>query len=166
MQSLKSTFMLATLILFVSSCGSIKNKKSTSNNLAEDRKYSRSEIKVNTDSDSMEAAGLNTVYFPFNSANLRNSARNALERNSNFLRNHPNVRIQVEGHCDERGSVQYNLALGERRSQSVKDYLVATGVNPNRITTISFGKERPLALGHDEMSWSKNRRGNFVIIGK
>ena len=163
MQSLKSTLAIVVLMTLVTSCSSIKKKGKIADS---NKKYSTSEIKVNTDSDSLEAAGLNTVYFPFNSSQLRSSAREILENNSTFLKNHPKVRVQVEGHCDERGSVQYNLALGERRSQSVKDYLVAAGVNPNRITTISFGKERPLSLGHDEVSWSKNRRGNFVIIAK
>ena len=72
----------------------------------------------------------------------------------------------IEGHCDERGGVQYNLALGEKRAMAVKQYLVSMGVNSSRVSTISFGKERPVSFGHEEASWSKNRRANFVVTAK
>ena len=71
--------------------------------------------------------------------------------------------VTVEGHCDERGTREYNLALGERRAASVKNYLVALGVDPSRISTLSYGKERPLAMGHDEAAWSQNRRGVSIL---
>ena len=83
-----------------------------------------------------------------------------------FLKTNASVKVQVEGHCDERGSVQFNLALGEKRAKSVRDYLVAQGVASGRVTIISLGKEKPVSFGHDEESWSKNRRGNFVVTGK
>jgi peptidoglycan-associated lipoprotein len=69
---------------------------------------------------------------------------------------------QIEGHCDERGSAEYNLALGDRRARAVKDYLVSLGVDPARLSTISYGEERPFAMGHDEAAWAQNRRGHFV----
>ena len=156
---LSSTLIISSLLLLIS-CGS------TSKNNKSHNKYKLRNIEVNSDSDSQEAGALQTIYFPFNSSDLRTNAQNSLENNAEFLKKFKSLKVQVEGHCDERGSVQYNLALGERRAESIKDYLVASGVEPNRITTISFGKERPVSLNHDEVAWSKNRRGNFVIIAK
>lgn len=123
-------------------------------------------IELNADSDSGKAGSLRTVYFDFNSATLRSDTREALEANASFLKANPTVEVQVEGHCDERGGVQFNLALGEKRASAVKDYLVAMGVEGKRITTISFGKMRPVAFGHAEDAWSQNRRGNFVVTAK
>ncbi len=152
--------LMAILVLSLIGCGSTSKK---SKNLSQ---YKLNQIKLNADSDSKEAGALETVYFPFNSSDLRTNAQESLELNAEFLKKFRSLKVQVEGHCDERGSVQYNLALGEKRAQSIKDYLVASGVEPNRITTITFGKERPISLNHDEVAWSKNRRGNFVIIAK
>ncbi len=121
---------------------------------------------VNADSDSGQAGPLQTVRFPFNSAEITADTKAALDANADFLKEHPSVQIQVEGHCDERGGVQYNIALGEKRAKRVKDYLVSLGIEANRITTISFGKERPVAFGHDESAWAQNRRANFVVTAK
>lgn len=123
-------------------------------------------LELNADSDSGKAGALRTVYFDFNSATLRSDTREALEANASFLKSNPAVEVQVEGHCDERGGVQFNLALGEKRASAIKDYLVAMGVEGKRITTISFGKMRPVAFGHAEDAWSQNRRGNFVVTAK
>lgn len=123
-------------------------------------------LELNGDSDSSMAGALQTVFFDFDSSALRNDTRATLEGNAAFLKDNPSVEVQVEGHCDERGGIQYNLALGLRRAKSVKNYLVALGIESNRVTTISFGKERPIAFGHSEDAWSKNRRGNFVITAK
>ena len=129
-----SKIVLAVTLLSLIGCGSTsKNKKNLSN-------YKMSQIELNSDSDSNEAGALETVYFPFNSSDLRRNAQASLEVNAEFLKKFRSLKVQIEGHCDERGSVQYNLALGEKRAQSIKDYLVASGVEPNRITTISFGK--------------------------
>jgi len=125
-----------------------------------------SSIELNADSDSGKAGPLRTVFFDFNSAVLRSDTRETLSGNVEFLKANPSVEVQIEGHCDERGGVQYNLALGERRAQAVKRYLVNMGVSSSRVSTISFGKERPLAFGHDEGAWSQNRRGNFVVTAK
>ena len=83
-----------------------------------------------------------------------------------FLKANAALKIQVEGHSDERGGVQFNLALGEKRAKTVREYLVAQGVSEGRISIISFGKERPVAFGHDETAWSKNRRANFLVTTK
>lgn len=125
-----------------------------------------SSFEINGDSDSKKAGGLVTVYFDYNSAALTNDTTEALQTNLAFLKANPTVKVQVEGHCDERGSVQFNLALGERRAKTVREYLLANGIEGGRITTISLGKERPVAFGHEEGAWSQNRRGNFVITAK
>ncbi|OUR98472.1 peptidoglycan-associated lipoprotein [Halobacteriovorax marinus] len=127
---------------------------------------SSSAIELNADSDSGKAGAIRTVFFGFNSSVLSTGTREALNANADFLKANPSVEVQIEGHCDERGGVQYNLALGERRAKSIKDYLVAMGVTSSRISTISFGKERPVAFGHDESAWGQNRRGNFVVTAK
>ncbi|NQV21864.1 MAG: peptidoglycan-associated lipoprotein Pal [Rhodospirillales bacterium] len=103
------------------------------------------------------------VQFGYNEYNLSAEARNILERQAAWLQSNSGVKVVVEGHCDERGTREYNLALGERRASSVKSYLVALGVAGNRITTISYGKERPIAFGSNEADWAKNRRGVSVV---
>jgi peptidoglycan-associated lipoprotein len=110
--------------------------------------------------------GLQTVHFPYDSSNLDSEAKNVLRSNAEILKTNSNVKIQIEGHCDARGGIQYNLALGERRAKSVKDYLVDAGVSGNRISTISYGKERLLDPGTSEEANAKNRRANFVITSK
>jgi peptidoglycan-associated lipoprotein len=123
-------------------------------------------LELNGDSDSNKAGGLKTVYFGFDSSALDGSAKDTMKSNADFLKSNAKVDIQIEGHCDERGGRQYNLALGERRAKAVRDFLVALGVESKRISTISYGNERPVAEGHDESMWSKNRRGNFVVTAK
>jgi peptidoglycan-associated lipoprotein len=102
------------------------------------------------------------VFFGYDSYELTTDAQATLERQATWLKTYPAVTIVVEGHCDERGTREYNLALGERRAAAVANYLVALGVDPNRIQTISYGKERPAVDGHDETAWSQNRRGVTV----
>jgi peptidoglycan-associated lipoprotein len=162
-RSLSLPFILA-LGLIISSCGSVSKQESEMTDPSfSSMDEAAEEFKVNSDSDSGTAGALRTVFFDFNSATLTPAARTALSSNIEFMRNNANVRIQIEGHCDERGGVQYNLALGERRARAVRDYMVSMGIEARRMSTISFGKERPLAFGHDETAWSQNRRGNFVI---
>ena len=107
-----------------------------------------------------------TVYFGFDEYTLTPEAQQQLQALADHLKAAPNAVVQVEGHCDERGSIEYNLALGERRAKAVRDYLVALGVESKRISTISYGSERPKVEGHDEAAWSQNRRANFVITAK
>jgi len=123
-------------------------------------------LEVNGDSDSEKAGALKTVYFGFNSSSLTDSAKADLNANAEFLKMNTTVSVQVEGHCDERGGVQFNVALGEKRAQATKDYLVSAGVDSSRVSTISYGKERPVAFGHDDSAWSQNRRSNFVVLAK
>jgi len=99
------------------------------------------------------------VYFGYDRYDLTSDARSGLQAQAAWLQSHSAVNVTVEGHCDERGTREYNLALGDRRANSVKNYLVALGVDPSRIHTVSYGKERPAVTGTGESSWSKNRRG-------
>ena len=103
------------------------------------------------------------VFFGFDKYDLAGEARRTLELQAAWLKKYPQYKVVVEGHADERGTREYNLALGERRANSVKDYLIALGIDPSRVETISYGKERPVALGHDEESLAKNRRSVSVI---
>jgi len=104
---------------------------------------------------------LQMVHFDFDSAVLTDVARRILDKNIAWLKAHPNVRVQIEGHCDERGTEEYNLHLGERRAESVKRYLVQNGIDPSRLFTISYGEERPIDPRHNESAWAKNRRVQF-----
>lgn len=118
------------------------------------------------DSDSGKAGGLKTVRFPYDSFVLTNEAKGVLNDNIAILKAKPNLNVQIEGHCDERGGIQYNIALGEKRANAVKKFIVDAGISGNRVSTISFGKERPINPGHDEAAWAENRRGNFVITSQ
>lgn len=109
----------------------------------------------------LEPGKMETVYFGFNEAVLTDEAREILARNAEFLRRKPEARVQIEGHCDERGSTEYNLALGERRAMSVRDYLVKLGVEPRRMEVISYGEERPADPRPLDLAWARNRRAEF-----
>ena len=104
------------------------------------------------------------VYFDLNGYRLDTADQEILKRQAAWLQSYPGVRILVAGNCDERGTREYNLALGERRASIVKDYLVSLGVDPSRIDTISYGKERPIAAGSDEQAWAQNRNGFTQIV--
>ncbi|HUL23485.1 MAG TPA: peptidoglycan-associated lipoprotein Pal, partial [Thermodesulfobacteriota bacterium] len=97
---------------------------------------------------------------------IRREDEAILKENAAFLKNNPKMKVQIEGHCDERGTVEYNLALGERRANNTKKYLVFLGIPADRISTISYGKERPSDKGHDEGAWAKNRRAHVVVLSK
>jgi peptidoglycan-associated lipoprotein len=114
----------------------------------------------------LESKLLKDIHFDFDKYDIRPQDLGILKENAALLTKHPNVKIQIEGHCDERGTVEYNLALGERRANSAKQYLFSLGIAQNRISTISYGKEKPLDPGHHEEAWAKNRRAHFVILSK
>jgi len=103
------------------------------------------------------------VFFDYDSYDLTPNARDTLQRQAQWLQTYPNLTVTVEGHADERGTREYNLALGERRANTVKDYLVTLGVAPNRVSTISYGEERPVALCSDESCWAQNRRAVTIV---
>ncbi len=105
------------------------------------------------------------VFFDYDRSVVRPDGEETLRRQASFLKAHPQVTITVAGHCDERGTREYNLALGERRANATKNYLVSLGIEPGRISTISYGKERPIVLGHNKAAWAQNRAGVSHIDG-
>ena len=113
-----------------------------------------------------ESKLLKDIHFDFDKYDVRPEDVGILKENAAWLIKSPRVKIQIEGHCDERGTGAYNLALGERRANSTKNYLLTLGLSGDRISTISYGKERPLDPGHNEEAWSKNRRAHFIITAK
>jgi peptidoglycan-associated lipoprotein len=114
----------------------------------------------------LESSRLLDVHFAFDRSELSEEARLILNETAALLKEFPKVKIQIEGHCDERGPTDYNLALGERRSASVRDYLISLGIPSQRLSTISYGEEMPLDLGHNEEAWAKNRRAHMIITEK
>ena len=109
---------------------------------------------------------LKDIHFDFDKYEIRRGDEEILRENAALLKKYPKVRIQVEGHCDERGTVEYNLALGERRANHTKQNLISLGIASDRISTISYGKERPLDRGHTEEAWAANRRAHIVVLSK
>ena len=109
---------------------------------------------------------LKDVHFDFDKYDIRPADADIMKENASILMKNPNLKIQVEGHCDERGTVEYNLALGERRANSVRKYLVSLGVPADRLSVISYGKEMPLDPGHNEAAWAMNRRAHLTILSK
>lgn len=108
-----------------------------------------------------EISGLSRVHFDYDRATIRPDMVRLLDGNASYLQKNSSTNIVIEGHCDERGTNEYNLALGDRRANTAKSYLVRKGVNQNRIRTVSYGEEKPLSQGHDESAWYLNRRAEF-----
>ena len=113
-------------------------------------------------SDSGKYAGLTSVHFVFDSSAVLATEKQLISQDAAWIKAHPNMKIQIEGHCDQRGSVEYNLALGERRAKAIYNALVAQGIDKSRLSVISYGEERPLVQGDTEEAYAKNRRANFV----
>jgi len=109
-------------------------------------------------------SALKEIYFAFDKYDLSTDARATLKANGDWLRKNPAARIEIEGHCDERGTSEYNLALGAKRAQAAKDYLATLGIPASRISTISYGEETPVCREHNESCWQKNRRDRFVVF--
>ncbi len=117
-----------------------------------------------TAADFLRSIASDTIRFALDEYDIDSQARATLDSQAAWLARYPNVPITIEGHCDERGTREYNLALGDRRANATKNYLAAKGISPTRITTISYGKERPIALGSDESSWAQNRRAVTIVL--
>ena len=113
----------------------------------------------------MDVVGTDRVFFAFDSSELSSTARTTLQRAATWMNDNRGAEVTIEGHADERGTREYNLALGERRATAVKNYLVALGVSASRVDTISYGKERPAVLGSNESAWAQNRRGVITVDG-
>jgi peptidoglycan-associated lipoprotein len=108
------------------------------------------------------SSALKDIYFDFDSYDLRPDARATLVANADWLKANPSVSVQIEGHCDERGTEEYNLALGAKRAQAAKDYLMTLGISGGRLSTISFGEELPVCREHNEECWQRNRHDRFI----
>ncbi|MCM8730934.1 peptidoglycan-associated lipoprotein Pal [Hephaestia sp. GCM10023244] len=115
--------------------------------------------------DFQRSVTADTVHFGLDQYDIDSESRAILDSQAAWLMKYPNVRVTIEGHCDERGTREYNLALGDRRANAAKNYLASRGVDASRLTTVSYGKERPVAMGSDEASWAQNRRAVTVVIG-
>ncbi len=156
---LKSKLVYATLAIIaaVSSCADDKKK--------EEPVAAQSGAQTPDTPPTPAAAELKVepIYFGFDDYTLTSDAQAKLTAMAEGLKANKNAVVQIEGHCDERGTVEYNLALGERRAQSVKSFLAQLGVEGARLSTISFGEEKPVAQGHAEDAWSKNRRAEFIV---
>jgi peptidoglycan-associated lipoprotein len=114
------------------------------------------------DLDKLFLQEVRDAYFDYDKADVRPDARTALSKTADFLKSYPSIKVTIEGHCDERGSTEYNLGLGDRRASAVKQFLVSSGVSADRLNTVSFGKEKPFCTESNEACWSQNRRGHFV----
>jgi peptidoglycan-associated lipoprotein len=165
-----SAFFVTSMMVFALALTGCASKKKAGAGEGQDGANSASgeglTLELNGDSDSNKAGALRTVYFEYDSSEITEEGKTSLSQNAEFLKTNAAVKVQIEGHCDERGGVQYNMALGERRAKSVRDFMASLGVENSRLSVISYGKERPLELGHDDSAWSKNRRGNFVVTEK
>jgi len=113
-----------------------------------------------------ETKMLKDIHFDFDKYDIRRGDEEVLRENAALLKKYPRIKVQIEGHCDERGTVEYNIALGERRANNTKKYLISLGIASNRISTISYGKEKPLDRGHNEEAWAANRRAHTVVLSK
>jgi len=110
------------------------------------------------------SAPLLPIYFDFDKSNIRDDQRARIEKDAAYLKENLDVKVRIEGNCDERGTSEYNMALGERRALSAKKYMINLGIHEDRMHTISYGEEKPLLYGHDEYSWAQNRRDDFVLV--
>lgn len=156
--------MIALAALSLNGCS-----KKDSANVDENPIPSAENADTNTgsgDSDSGNAMGIQSINFPYDSYELDGRAKEVLKQNAQVMKDKGSIRIQIEGHCDERGGIQYNIALGEKRANSVRKYLIGLGVAGDRMTTISFGKEKLIDASGSEAAHAKNRRANFVITSR
>lgn len=155
-----SVLLLTTLV----ACSS-KDKNSADPNAAVDPSISGSPMLFNAQgSDSGQISGLQSINFEYDKASLNPEVRRILASNAEWMKANPGLTVQIEGHCDDRGSSEYNIALGERRAKSVKNYLVSLGVSADKISTISYGEEKNLQDGDSETARSANRRANFMPL--
>lgn len=158
--------LLTALMAFTISCGG-NEKKTEVGNVEADGSVQHSDINFDPmGSDSGKIAGLSTINFEYDRSRLTADSKARLAENAEWIRKNNDITVQIEGHCDSRGSVEYNLALGERRAKSVKNYLVSLGIPANRMTIISYGKERIIDSGDSDDAHYKNRRANFVPLPK
>ena len=156
----KRVLGVAILCAALTACSDTKGPSSSSDNGGFGHEQ-------NTGKPAMTGGGDNSmfkvIYFDFDKSDLRADAREGLQANASYLKSNSGVQITIEGNCDERGSNEYNLALGKRRAEAAYKYLVDLGVDSGRMTTVSYGEEKPAVEGHNELAWAKNRRDEFKV---
>ena len=150
-------FCLLAAVLILPACSSTADTSGTNSTAAGD-----TSIRAGSQQDLNAKAG-DRVFFAYDRSDITPEGRATLEKQASWMKTNASVTVTVEGHCDERGTREYNLALGERRANAVRDYLGSLGVGPNRMRTVSYGKERPAVVGSNEAAWSQNRRGVLVV---
>lgn len=156
---------LAAVLALVAACETAPESTGGQNEVAEVREEAvviEQGVVPGSEEDLVLNVG-DRVYFAFDSYQLSPEARSILDRQAAWLQQYPQNNLIIEGHCDERGTREYNLALGERRANAARQYLISRGIAPNRLTTISYGKERPVAFGNNEAAWAQNRRAVSVL---
>lgn len=161
---MKKLVMAIAAVVFVVGCGSKKKVDET-----QTVPSAVDSTPMNFDpagSDSGKIGGLVTVHFEYDKSALSAESKKELAGNAEWIKTNPKTTIQIEGHCDNRGTIEYNLALGERRAQAVKTYLVGLGIGADRLSVISYGEEKPVLPGDSEEAWAKNRRANFLPMAK
>ena len=164
-------FLILALALLVSGCKKgTKLEPAVEKSPAEEKKAETSQTESPKPTEEAKVTeseiDFEMVHFDFDKYNLRPDAIQVLNENAKVLMENSGVKIRIEGHCDERGTVEYNLALGEKRAQAAKDYLAKLGISASRIEIISYGKERPVDLEQNESAWAKNRRDEFKVISQ
>lgn len=170
MKSLNVLLALLLMCVFTVFSGACRKKTTPTIDLPEQSHAARTEIEPGEPKQTEEpgvsgeaeeiSKQLRPVFFDFDKFNIRDDQISSLQNNARVLTENPDVKVVLEGHCDERGTDEYNLALGERRAGVVKDYLIRLGIEADRLSTVSYGESRPFALGHDETSWQANRRAH------
>ena len=151
-KSLKNTFLILAAALILSACSTGKKADVSG------------DVYTGTDTVEYLADGVpDRVFFATNESILTTASRETLRAQAAWLRKNPSINVVLEGHADERGTREYNLALGEKRAQAVKNYLIGLGINPDRVSTISYGKERPAVVGSNDGAWAQNRRSVTIV---
>lgn len=171
---MKSKILVLLVLVFALGIGCAKKKKPEESlgdagangaaQTAEDTNIQNKDLSFNAQgSDSGEINGLYTIHFEYDKSAITGEARSQIQKNVAWMKEHADVKIQVEGHCDRHGSIEYNLALGERRAKAVRAYMINLGIPGKRLSTISYGKEKPLDSAETDEADGKNRRANFVV---
>jgi peptidoglycan-associated lipoprotein len=169
-KQLRSALLLLVMLAFVAGCSSTKD---TEDSIYTEEGMSETDMGAGKGSSldqfrrgtlGTEQGPLDDIFFAYDSADVSGDARGTLDRNAEWLRANPTARVEIEGHCDSRGTVEYNLGLGARRASAARDYLVSLGISPERMTTISYGKEIQVCQEETTSCWERNRRAHFVVL--